>query len=156
MADNLRIAYIEDRLATANPPRLDPRQGLNTAHERSDSQIFAKVSGQTSRQPAGLGKIQEIDLGPDSTLRNIARTKAATQDFMNVDRDVSSDKLEGKSTFVGHDGKPRKFKKRRNSEDIHRDRLVEEVLRESKCKIYCALVLIIEEANIYLIYSGFI
>lgn len=132
MADNLRIAYIEDRLATGNPSPLHPEQRLNLVHERSDSQIFAKVSGQTSRQPAGLGKIQEIDLGPDSTLRNIARTKAATQDFTNVDRYISSDTLEGKSTFVGRDGKPRKFRKRRNSEDVHRDLLVEEVLRESK------------------------
>ena len=134
VADNLRVAYIEDRLSTGNPPHLDLEQRLNTVHQRSSSQIFAKVSGQTSRQPAGLGKIQEIDLGPDSTLRNIARTKAATQDFMSVDKDVSSDTLEGKSTFVRRDGKPRKFRKGRNSEDIHRDRLVEEVLRESRCK----------------------
>ncbi|KAF2457417.1 hypothetical protein BDY21DRAFT_25390 [Lineolata rhizophorae] len=81
------------------------------------------------RQPAGLGKLHEVDLGPDSTLRNIARTAQATRKLQSGEAAEPEPKL-------GPDGKPWRNRKRRTSEDIRRDKLVEEVLKETRLDIY--------------------
>jgi len=79
-----------------------------------------------------LGKLQEIDLGLDAKLRNIERTEAATR------RLEGGEIVEGEETRnrgkirLGRDGKPWRGRKRRNSEDIKRDKLVEEVLKETR------------------------
>lgn len=82
----------------------------------------------SERQPAALGKLHEIDLGPTATLSNIERTAAAQRKL----EDGSGDSEPAQR--LGKDGKPRRGQKPRTSEDIRRDRLVEEVLRESRCK----------------------
>lgn len=92
---------------------------------------------QRQRQPAGLGKLQEIDLGPDATAQNIARTEAATKMFGAFGERTQSQEAEKSGKVrMGRDGKPWRGRKRRNSEDIKRDRLVEEVLRESRLELY--------------------
>ena len=83
------------------------------------------------RQPAALGKLHEIDLGPDATLRNIARTEAAKRRLEGGEVEV--EEVTGK-VRLRKDGKPYRSRRRRNSEDVKRDKLVEEVLRESRCK----------------------
>lgn len=85
------------------------------------------------RQPAALGKLHEIDLGPDATLRNIARTEAAHRKLEGIEPEI--DQSTGK-VRLRRDGKPWRPRKRRNSEDVKRDKLVEEVMRESKLDIY--------------------
>lgn len=82
------------------------------------------------RQPAALGKLHEIDLGPDVTLRNIARTEAAKRRLEDGEEDVEEGNGEVR---LRKDGKPWRGRRRRNSEDVKRDKLVEEVLRESRC-----------------------
>ena len=87
------------------------------------------------RQPATLGKLHEIDLGPDSKLQNIARTEAATRNLSKDDSGHTEEEGSGADKArLGKDGKPLRNRRRRNSEDIMRDKLVEEVLRESKRK----------------------
>lgn len=90
------------------------------------------------RQPASLGKLHEIDLGPDAKLRNIARTEAAAKRLVGDERPPEEEEEEApaKKVRLGKDGKPWRGRKRRNSEDIKRDQLVEEVMRESKCKFF--------------------
>ena len=83
------------------------------------------------RQPAALGKLHEIDLGPDATLKNIARTEAAKRRLEGGEEDI--EEVIGK-VRLRKDGKPWRGRRRRNSEDVKRDQLVEEVLRESRCK----------------------
>ncbi|KAL5048534.1 hypothetical protein BDW71DRAFT_24056 [Aspergillus fruticulosus] len=80
------------------------------------------------REPASLGKLHEIDLGQETKLRNIARTEEATK-RMNDDDDELHIKRASSEL-------PSRYRKRRTSEDIERDRLVEEVLRESKLDVY--------------------
>ena len=81
------------------------------------------------RQPAALGKLHEIDLGPDATLRNIARTEAAQRRLEGGEIEVE----EGTGIVrLRKDGKPWRTRRRRNSEDVKRDKLVEEVMRESR------------------------
>ncbi|RHZ71171.1 hypothetical protein CDV55_108585 [Aspergillus turcosus] len=90
------------------------------------------------REPASLGKLHEIDLGQETKLQNIARTEAATRRLVGDDRGASPAYEDSTSSIAasGKDGKPWRNRKRRNSEDIERDRLVEEVLRESKLDVY--------------------
>lgn len=108
------------------------RQGISVTSSSEDAASSTTVPNASTtlpqRQPATLGKLHEIDLGPDATLTNIERTAAAQR------------KLEGVAgeglppQRLGRDGKPWRGKKRRTSEDVRRDKLVEEVLRDSRCK----------------------
>uniref|UniRef100_A0A093VLQ4 Uncharacterized protein n=1 Tax=Talaromyces marneffei PM1 TaxID=1077442 RepID=A0A093VLQ4_TALMA len=80
----------------------------------------------SKREPATLGKLHEIDLGQETKLQNIARTEAATRRMAGESPDA-----------VEEVGKSKSWRnRRRNREDIERDRLVEEVLRESKLDVY--------------------
>ena len=83
------------------------------------------------RQPAALGKLHEVDLGADATARNIALTKAAQR---RLDGQEDPDLDQGKPR-LRRDGKPFR-RKRRTSTDVKRDKLVEEVMRESRLEIY--------------------
>ncbi|KAI4279743.1 MAG: hypothetical protein LQ337_000023 [Flavoplaca oasis] len=85
------------------------------------------------RQPAALGKLHEIDLGADATLRNIARTEAAKRRLEGGEPEI--EETTGKLR-LRKDGKPWRGRRRRNSDDVKRDRLVEEVMRESRLEIY--------------------
>ncbi|KAL1595267.1 hypothetical protein SLS60_009957 [Paraconiothyrium brasiliense] len=80
--------------------------------------------GKSHRLAAGMGKLQEIDLGPSSTSRAEAAWKKL-ESGQSVEEPVGKVRL-------GRDGKPRRQPKRRNSEDIRRDAMVEAVMREAK------------------------
>ena len=75
-----------------------------------------------------MGKLHEVDLGPLTAARNIERTQAARKKLEGVD----VEKEPAPKVRLGKNGKPRRQPKRRNSEDLRRDQLVEAVLRESK------------------------
>ena len=91
------------------------------------------MNTEVERQPAALGKLHEVDLGPDATLRNIALTEAAQRKLGGVEPELDSQT--GKIR-LRRDGKPYGWRKRRNSDAIKRDKLVEEVMRESRLEIY--------------------
>lgn len=112
-----------------NPPP-DHTVGDSSATTQTTKGISA--TGQQEREPASLGKLHEIDLGQEAKLRNIARTEAATRRLVgDEDSNVSE---EGIATQLNRPttSKASRHKKRRTSADIERDRLVEEVMRESK------------------------
>lgn len=148
MATNkIRVAYVESEMARRrkgqeqasqldasnsnlnNPPNDDDDDELTTIQSAANSKL-------PQRQPASLGKLHEIDLGPDATLRNIARTEAAARRLEGEDippEDEETARQKQRKSRLGPDGKPwRGGRKRRNSEDIKRDKLVEEVMRESR------------------------
>ncbi|KAL7276301.1 hypothetical protein RUND412_000715 [Rhizina undulata] len=72
---------------------------------------------------ATLGKLHEVDLGEESKMRNIARTQEATRRLETGEEVDDAGKKKGK-------------RRRRNSQDIQRDKLVEEVLKESRLEMY--------------------
>lgn len=120
------MAYIDSELAK--------RRHIQSTSANSAGGALGKSTGNTidavvQRQPAALGKLQEVDLGPDATSLNVARTEAAKRRLEGVD--VEPEDIVGK-VRLGKNGKPRRTRRRRNSDDIKRDKLVEEVLRESK------------------------
>lgn len=126
------MAYIESGLAKR-------RQG----HEASTSNGLGSegnlslngtlINAGLHRQPAALGKLHEIDLGPDAKLRNIARTEAAKKRLEGGEEAEVDERGSGKLR-LRRDGKPWRGRRRRNSEDVKRDKLVEEVMRESRRK----------------------
>lgn len=75
---------------------------------------------------ATLGKLQEIDLGAESTRKNVQRTEEAKRRLEAGESPREPEPEDPK--------KKRRGKRRRNSQDIERDKLVEEVLKESRCK----------------------
>lgn len=74
----------------------------------------------SSRTAAGQGKLQEVDLGPDAASRT-------HKDWKRLEGNAPAPRVR-----LGRDGKPRRGPKRRNSEDIRRDQMVEAVMNESK------------------------
>lgn len=125
------MAYIDSELAKR-------RQG----HDRPTHKSYGQPSDDDSlddlpadlakyRQPAALGKLHEIDLGLDATLRNIARTEAAKKRLEGGEAEI--EEFSGKLR-LRRNGKPWRGRRRRNSEDVKRDKLVEEVMNESRRK----------------------
>jgi hypothetical protein len=106
---------------------------------QADQPVSQEPSGASSTQeqqherlPASLGKLHEIDLGQETKLQNIARTEAAARRLAG-----DEDPLRPGEAGLSTDRAPAKSwrnRKRRTSADVERDRLVEEILRESKCK----------------------
>ncbi|KAI9786789.1 MAG: hypothetical protein M1816_007796 [Peltula sp. TS41687] len=130
------MAYIDcelERLRQGSAETGSPGTGATSAGD----QAMANASrvGFPQRQPATLGKLHEIDLGPDARLTNIAKTEAAKK---KMEAGEDEDGVGGTTTKVrlGKDGKPWRGRRVRTSDDLKRDKLVEEVLRESKLDIY--------------------
>jgi hypothetical protein len=135
------MAYIDSELAK--------RRHMHSTAANSAGGSLGKSTGNTidavvQRQPAALGKLQEVDLGPDATSLNVARTEAAKRRMEGVD--VEPEENVGK-VRLGKNGKPRRMRRRRNSDDMKRDKLVEEVLRESKREKGSSCRLLAERAN---------
>jgi hypothetical protein len=93
-----------------------------------------------NRQPATLGKLQEVDLGSLTKWRNEEQTRrkiAGEKSLEEEELEAAKAAKAPKKVRLGPDGKPwRGRRKRRGSEDVERDRIVEEVLRENRCKSY--------------------
>lgn len=124
------MAYIDTELAK--------RQGHNNSVPNSNGQNNgnlivngALIDAGLNRQPAALGRLHEFDLGPDATLKNIARTEAAKRRLAGGDAEMEDER--GKIP-LRRNGKPWRGRRRRNSDDLKRDKLVEEVMRETRCK----------------------
>ena len=134
--NKIRMAYIETEMAKRRSQQMPANTtdlSISTTSQASSDGLSTTVALQ--REPASLGKLHEIDLGQEAKLQNIARTEAATRRLVGDDRDASPAHEDSTSNIAasGKDGRPWRNRRRRNNEDIERDRLVEEVLRESKC-----------------------
>lgn len=127
------MAYIDSELAKRRQGQGPSAQKIDSGDSDEDSfddsleDIPADLA--RHRQPAALGKLHEIDLGQDATLRNIARTEAARRrlETGEVEIEESTGKIRRR-----RDGKPWRGRKRRTSVDVKRDKLVEEIMKESR------------------------
>jgi hypothetical protein len=128
------MEYIESELAKRNHRSQTMEELSSNAHVAEDAMNRQSDSLFPQREPAALGKLHEIDLGQETKLQNIARTEAATRRLAGQKSPSPEEEASSARTRLGKDGKPWRSRRRRNSEDIERDRLVEEVLRESKRK----------------------
>lgn len=132
------MAYIDSELAKR---RLHAASSTGTGEDAtnrsygqaSDSLALAKTSKSLEKQPASLGKLHEIDLGNEARDKNVVRTEQARRRLDGEEiEDDSAPEGKFKKPRVGRDGKPWRDRKRRTSDDIRRDKLVEEVLRENR------------------------
>jgi hypothetical protein len=134
--DVSRKSYVDRKIAELD--LLDhplSQQASSFALPNVDHEASSTPGGlMRTRQPAGVGKLLEIDLGPDTTLENIARTAAAQRRLETGEPEALPAKP-AKKPRLGRDGKPWRPRKGRNEDDIKRDQLVEAVLRESKCRL---------------------
>ena len=144
LADDGRMAYIDSELAK----RRSESQTQVHAQGQVQNTASSTVSGrevrqlvdrerkrekEVQRQPAALGKLQEIDLGDEARNRNVAQTERARRrlDGEEVEEEEEGEKKVQK-VRLGPDGKPWRGRKRRGSEDVKRDKMVEDVLRENR------------------------
>ena len=128
--NKIRMAYIDSEMAKRyrrSPLPENENADRPTSQEPTGGQT---IPGQPEREPASLGRLHEIDLGQETKLRNIARTEAATRQL--VGDEESPTPGEPAPQDRAGPSEPWRNRKRRTSADIERDRLVEEVLRESK------------------------
>ncbi|KAJ5605862.1 Hepatocellular carcinoma-associated antigen 59 [Penicillium lagena] len=128
--NEIRMAYIESELAK-RAQRKSGADSSTVGPPIAEGSAGGTIPEQQQREPASLGKLHEIDLGQEIKLQNIARTEAATRRLAGDD-DIAATKVQQPD----HEIKRWRHRKRRTSADIERDRLVEEVLRESKLDVY--------------------
>jgi len=141
------MEYIDSELAK----RRSAAKPISNAHSASD--VFVKAFSnmvdnklgkvtqrgtgkEGQRQPAAMGKLMEIDLGDEARDRNVQLTEKARRK-LEGDKEME-DEVAKKPVKVrlGPDGKPWRSKKnRRGSDDVKRDRLVEDILRENRRKV---------------------
>lgn len=98
----------------------------------------AKLAGE---RPTMQGRLQEVDLGEEARARNAAMTEQARRRLAGEAVDDESDGAR-KRPRVGKDGKPWRGKKRRTSDDVKRDQMVEALMRENRRKFHLVLQLL--------------
>ncbi|KAJ6113750.1 hypothetical protein N7523_007067 [Penicillium sp. IBT 18751x] len=133
--DRHMMAYIDSEMAKRyrRSPHLENTSLDRPSREPTGGQT---VAGQLEREPASLGRLHEIDLGHETKLQNIARTEAATRQLVGNEDSPPRGEAASQSDRLGPSENAWRKGKRRTSADIERDRLVEEVLRESKLDVY--------------------
>ena len=133
--NKIRMAYIDSEMAKRYQPNSQAKHP--DVNQPTQEEVAAELSfhGLQQREPASLGKLHEIDLGQEATLRNIARTEAATRKLAGEEKlPTAEDNTVSDAGRSAPTGKSRRNHKQRTDADVERDRLVEEVLRESKCE----------------------
>lgn len=131
-----RMAFIDSRLAHSHSTTHDPPNPPKTTHQHPVKSVPIPES---HRAPATLGRLQEIDLGDEARSRNEAQTDLARRRLDgedDADEAGENGKKKNAKVRLGPDGKPWRGRKRRGSDDVKRDKMVEDVLRENRLEIY--------------------
>ncbi|KAI1356796.1 P-loop containing nucleoside triphosphate hydrolase protein [Xylaria sp. FL0043] len=129
--------YIEAELAKRHYMASDPKRshssnqpGGSAAHNESTTDKGEE------KHTALTGKLFEVDLGDEVRSRNKAMTDRATRKLQGLEVEDEEAAERRKRVRLGKDGKPWRPRNRRNSDDIKRDQLVEEILRENRLDVY--------------------
>ncbi|KAI1177607.1 hypothetical protein F4777DRAFT_576928 [Nemania sp. FL0916] len=112
----------------------DPRHGGSESGAQHESS--ATIDRGEQKHTALTGKLLEVDLGDDVRSRNEAMTDRARRKLQGLAVEEEEAAGRPKKVRLGRDGKPWRSRNRRNSDDIKRDKLVEEILRENKLDVY--------------------
>ncbi|KIH89646.1 hypothetical protein SPBR_07209 [Sporothrix brasiliensis 5110] len=131
--------YVDAQLAKrhraeAEQAHLPATGGLAGSGPSSGPSAGAGTSGAASsvdarQQLATKGKLHEIDLGAEARARNVAMTERATQRLRSTG-DAGGGGSAEEGTQSGRGGK-----RRRGSDDIKRDQLVEQFLHENRMDV---------------------
>lgn len=144
-ADGAREEYIEAQLARRHNASAsssstaaqggrsssqDPRGGIES--------ILNTLPKPEQRNRALQGQLTEVDLGDEARSRNEALTERARRKLQGEAIDDDEQAGRPRKVRLGKDGKPWRSRNRRNSDDIRRDQLVEEILRENRRKLFAS------------------
>jgi len=119
------MEYVDSEIA-----KMRAGEAQSNVLDATSSTLNSSNTANTLRQPATIGKLMEIDLGPDATLKNTVRTEAAR--LRSLGRPQEEEVSKPEKVRLGRDGKPRRKRWRRASDDLKRDAIVEAVMKESK------------------------
>ncbi|KAI0456628.1 hypothetical protein F5B21DRAFT_146759 [Xylaria acuta] len=129
--------YIEAELAKRHHIASDPRKP-----RASDLPGGAATHGESAtdkgeeKHTALTGKLLEVDLGDEVRSRNAVMTDRARRKLQGLAVEDEENTERPKKVRLGRDGKPWRPRNRRTSDDIKRDQLVEEILRENRLDVY--------------------
>lgn len=152
-ANHIRVAYIDTEMAKRrnlagpilNAPRVQSQEDTKPASVTASGISATRKPISLTGQPSAR-QLAEVDLGSSAHDRNLARTQAALEraklGLPPVEDEAKPPKP--RKPRLGRDGKPfrPRARKRRNSEDMARDALVEQLMRENKLDIYDATELV--------------
>lgn len=138
-ADQAREEYVESelrkRVVAASVADAEPPKGTTATAAATATGIVPPPPPQAESQRVMQGKLLEIDLGDEARARNIEMTERARRRLQGLAADAEETAPPRPTTTrLGPDGKPWRGRKRRGSEDIKRDQLVEEFLHENSRK----------------------
>ncbi|RAL07567.1 telomere length and silencing 1 family protein [Aspergillus homomorphus CBS 101889] len=135
--DKHMMAYIESEMTKRYQGSVSTESTRDGLSSTTTATAAPSIIDLPHREPASLGKLHEIDLGQETKLLNIARTEAAARKLAGDDGELALAAVSSsKAMSPAKEQRSWRNRKRRTSEDIERDRLVEEVLRESKLDVY--------------------
>ncbi|KAM0330002.1 hypothetical protein ACHAQA_004171 [Verticillium albo-atrum] len=146
------MEYIESKLSN-RPSQSTPSPAPASSASPAPP---APATHRPTDEPAGAaimqGRLAEVDLGDEARARNIAMTErarlhgtagaaggAAATAGGSGDADLSDPAAAQrvrKKPRLGRDGKPWRQRNRRTSDDLARDKLVEDILRENRLDVY--------------------
>ncbi|KAI0553563.1 P-loop containing nucleoside triphosphate hydrolase protein [Xylaria curta] len=132
--------YIEAELAKRHRMASDPRKLRASSSDQPGG--TATHGGESTadkgeeKHTALTGKLLEVDLGDEARSRNAVMTDRARRKLQGLAVEDEESTERPKKVRLGRDGKPWRPKNRRNSDDIKRDQLVEEILRENRLDVY--------------------
>ncbi|KHJ33244.1 putative mrna splicing factor rna helicase protein [Erysiphe necator] len=158
-ADRHMMAYVDSQLAKRSSQGLQhssltqkisehqssavnnvPSSKISSSTNQKSSEISKNKINVAPRQPVTLGMLQEIDLGDEARERNVKMTEQATRrldgEVIEDEQDMEKYRKKGSKTKPGKDGKLWWERKRRRGDDMKRDQLVDQVLRENRLEIY--------------------
>ncbi|CAN8099815.1 unnamed protein product [Discula destructiva] len=141
--------YIESELArrhAADKAAAAAQEASQSKEQPPSSAAAAAVPGadllnkhHLGERPTMQGRLQEVDLGEEVRARNAAMTEQARRRLLAGEAAVE-DESDGagarKRPRTGKDGKPWRGRKRRASDDVKRDQMVEALMRENRLDIY--------------------
>ncbi|ATZ46364.1 hypothetical protein BCIN_01g09750 [Botrytis cinerea B05.10] len=132
--DKHMMAYIESKLGhtsqSVDSPFTNPQAGI------PKNEISTTQSKESQRAPTTMGQILEIDLGEESRARNAYRTEMARRKAAGEVIELEESTQTTSKPRLGRDGKPWRGRKRRGSDDVQRDALVDAILHENRLDIY--------------------
>ncbi|KAI0879407.1 P-loop containing nucleoside triphosphate hydrolase protein [Hypoxylon argillaceum] len=125
--------YIEAEIAKRHYMASDAGKFRSSDHPGgSATHNESTVDKGEEKHTALTGKLLEVDLGDEVRSRNEAMTDRARRKLQGLAVEDEESAERPKKVRLGRDGKPWRPRNRRNSDDIKRDQLVEEILRENR------------------------
>ncbi|KAI1312322.1 hypothetical protein F5Y03DRAFT_339850 [Xylaria venustula] len=129
--------YIEAELAKRHHATSDSKRLLSPSQAGGSATHAESTTDKGEEKHTALtGKLFEVDLGDEVRSRNAAMTDRARRKLQGLAVEDEESTERRKKARLGRDGKPWRSKNRRNSDDIKRDQLVEEILRENRLDVY--------------------